>query len=107
MLELLRSLDAEDWTKPTDCPAWDVRAMAGHIVGMMETFGTFKEFRHVMWAGRKAAGDGPQIDGITAVQVADRADLTTAELVDQAAEFEGRSRLAAGGRCRACCARPR
>ena len=33
MLELLRSLGAEDWTKPTDCPAWDVRAMAGHSSG--------------------------------------------------------------------------
>ena len=28
----------DDWAKPTDCPLWDVRAMAGHSVGMMATF---------------------------------------------------------------------
>src|SRR5205085_909988 len=33
-LELLRSLDGDDWGKPTECPPWDVRAMAGHTVGM-------------------------------------------------------------------------
>ena len=27
-----------DWAVPTDCPAWDVRAMAGHVLGMTETF---------------------------------------------------------------------
>ena len=35
-LDQLRSLDAADWTRPTDCPAWDVRAMAGHCLGMAE-----------------------------------------------------------------------
>ena len=29
-VELLRALGADDWSKPTDCPAWDVRAIAGH-----------------------------------------------------------------------------
>ena len=28
VLELLRSLDDDDWLKQTDCTAWDVRAMA-------------------------------------------------------------------------------
>lgn len=26
----LRSLAPDDWSKPTDCPLWDVRAMAAH-----------------------------------------------------------------------------
>jgi hypothetical protein len=33
-LDLLRSLSPEDWPKSTDCPARDVRAMAGHTTGM-------------------------------------------------------------------------
>uniref|UniRef100_UPI0015F05715 maleylpyruvate isomerase N-terminal domain-containing protein n=1 Tax=Pseudonocardia pini TaxID=2758030 RepID=UPI0015F05715 len=35
-LDLLRSLDAADWARPTDCPGWDVRAMAAHNLGMAE-----------------------------------------------------------------------
>ncbi len=33
----LRSLVADDWSQPTDCPLWDVRAMAGHSAGMLAT----------------------------------------------------------------------
>jgi uncharacterized protein (TIGR03083 family) len=28
---LLRSLDGEDWAKPTDLPGWDVRSVAAHL----------------------------------------------------------------------------
>jgi uncharacterized protein (TIGR03083 family) len=28
---LLRSLDEDDWAKPTDLPGWDVRAVASHL----------------------------------------------------------------------------
>jgi uncharacterized protein (TIGR03083 family) len=28
---LLRSLDHEDWSRPTDLPGWDVRAVAAHL----------------------------------------------------------------------------
>ena len=38
MLDLLCSLTADDWSKPTDCPAWNVRALAGHVLGGMEGF---------------------------------------------------------------------
>jgi len=29
---VLRDLRPEDWTKPTDCTRWDVRALAAHVV---------------------------------------------------------------------------
>ncbi|MFI6083971.1 maleylpyruvate isomerase family mycothiol-dependent enzyme [Streptomyces sp. NPDC051217] len=32
LLELLRSLDPDDWTAPTVCPGWDVHDIAGHIL---------------------------------------------------------------------------
>lgn len=30
-LELLRGLEADDWSRPTDLPGWDVRAVAAHL----------------------------------------------------------------------------
>ncbi len=31
VVRLLRSLRDEDWSRPTDCPGWDVRAVAAHL----------------------------------------------------------------------------
>ena len=54
MVAALRSLDADDWTRPTDCPRWDVRAMAGHVLGMTETFSGLGQVR-LVHAGRRQA----------------------------------------------------
>jgi len=86
MADLLESLADDDWSKPTDCPAWDVRALAGHVLGGMEGFARFGQFVHQMRAGGKAAGDGPFIDGMTAVQVRERADLSRADLLARLAD---------------------
>jgi uncharacterized protein (TIGR03083 family) len=79
VLDLLRSLTDDDWSKPTDCSAWDVRALAGHILGGMEAFCSFGRLIHMMRAA-KEAGKGSFVDGMTTVQVRERADLTHAEL---------------------------
>lgn len=100
MVSLLRSLTPTQWQLPTDCPAWDVRAMAGHVLGMTETFtGAVRMFTTVR-AGAKAAGDGPFIDGLTAVQVSATAGLTVDELIQRltvagpiAARWRGSRRL--------------
>lgn len=86
MVELLRSLDDDDWSARTDCPAWDVRAMAGHVLGMTETFSSLRNFARDMRAGGKAAGEGPFIDGLTAVQVRDHAELERSELIRRLAD---------------------
>ena len=85
MVDALRALDAEDWTRPTDCTLWDVRAMAGHVLGMTKTFTGFRRLMSDMRAGGKRAGDGPMIDGLTAVQVDAHAALTTDELIAELA----------------------
>lgn len=79
----LRSLTSEDWAKPTDCPGWDVRAMAGHSTGMLATFISYRSLMREMRAATKAAKclGGPMIDALTAKQVADHADLSTSELI--------------------------
>ncbi|HWL42615.1 MAG TPA: maleylpyruvate isomerase family mycothiol-dependent enzyme [Ilumatobacter sp.] len=86
LVEQLRSLSADDWSQPTDCPLWDVRAMAGHSVGMLSDFTSFRSLFRRLRAATKAAkqADGPMIDSMTALQVADYATLTTAELIDVA-----------------------
>lgn len=33
LLELLRSLEPADWSRPTPCPAWDVHGLALHLLG--------------------------------------------------------------------------
>lgn len=79
----LRSLAPDDWTKPTDCPLWDVRAMAGHSTGMLATFTGFRPMMGAMRAATKSAKQTgqPMIDELTAKQVADHEDLSNAELI--------------------------
>ena len=81
--ELLRSLDDEDWTKPTECELWDVRAMAGHSAGMMSDFTSFRSVFGRMWAASKAAkaAGGPVIDSMTAQQVDANGSLSSTELI--------------------------
>ena len=74
--------------------------MAGHVLGMTETFSSFGHLIRDMRAGSKQRGDGPQIDGLTAHQVALAADLSTSELISRlraaapaAARWRARRRL--------------
>jgi uncharacterized protein (TIGR03083 family) len=82
-VDLVRSLGPDDWSRPTDCPAWDVRALASHVLGSMEFNTSIREFVHQLRAGKKAAGDRPDIDGMTEVQVRERAALGPDELVER------------------------
>lgn len=86
MLELLRTLTDGDWTRRTDCTAWDVRGMLGHLVGAAEGFASPKELVHQYWLGsrllKRGDADGHMpVDGANAVQVAERAGATTADLI--------------------------
>jgi uncharacterized protein (TIGR03083 family) len=67
LAELLRSLNDADWTQRTDCPEWDVRALAAHNLGMAEMSASVFEQRRQMKAA-KAAG-GLFIDALTDLQV--------------------------------------
>jgi len=83
--EQLASLDDQEWGKPTECTLWDVRAMAAHVLGSMEGFSSIRELAHQMRGAGKAKGDGPMVDGLTSVQVGDRASLSQHELLDRLA----------------------
>jgi uncharacterized protein (TIGR03083 family) len=89
----LRSLAPDDWAKPTDCPLWDVRAVAGHSTGMLSTFTGYRTLMREMSAATKAAkpSGGPMIDALTAKQVADHADLSTSELIGKVEDIGPRA----------------
>jgi uncharacterized protein (TIGR03083 family) len=85
MVGLLADLTPDEWARPTDCTDWDVRAMAGHVLGMTEGFTGLRRMAGMFRAGGKLAGDRPLIDGVTAHQVATNAHLSTDELVTRMA----------------------
>lgn len=95
--EQLRRLSGSDWSRPTGCPGWDVRAMAGHVTGMAEMSASIAEQVRQMRAAGRAKGEGELIDAMTALQVAKHAGRTAEELV---ARFEAVAPKAARGRRR-------
>ncbi|MDQ6709866.1 MAG: maleylpyruvate isomerase family mycothiol-dependent enzyme [Candidatus Dormibacteraeota bacterium] len=88
MLDLLRSLQGGDWLRSTDCTAWDVRAMVGHLVGSVEALANPIEMVHQFRVGaglvkrRQADGD-MLVDGANTVQVRDRAEFSTTKLISR------------------------
>lgn len=88
-LDLLLSLSPDDWSKPTDCPAWDVRAMAGHTTGMaLMATGLKETLRQTVISKRRG---GVPLDALTALQVEEHADLTTDDLVNRFASIGPRA----------------
>jgi uncharacterized protein (TIGR03083 family) len=93
----LQILGAADWARPTDCPGWDVRAVAGHVLGMAEMVSSPARFVAQNAAAARAGGG---IDALTALQVRAHAALPPAELVARYAAVapravRGRRRLSA------------
>jgi uncharacterized protein (TIGR03083 family) len=91
-LELLRMLTAEEWARPTDCTGWDVRAMAGHNMGMAAFITSPEENQRQ--AGAAAAKGGVFIDALTALQVEEHAQLSTDDLIERYAETVPQAALA-------------
>ncbi|MGY2130036.1 maleylpyruvate isomerase family mycothiol-dependent enzyme [Blastococcus sp. SYSU DS0617] len=69
---VLRDLAADDWNRPTDCPGWDVQAMAAHVLGMAEMAASVREMARQQRLAGKAGGG---IDALTDVQVRTHAGL--------------------------------
>jgi uncharacterized protein (TIGR03083 family) len=85
-LAQLRELDASQWSAPTACPGWDVRAMVGHVLAMAEGSASTRENVRQLRLARQRTGDGEFIDALTALQVAKYADATPPELLSRFAE---------------------
>jgi hypothetical protein len=92
-LGLLRSLDDDDWTAATDCPAWDVRAMYQHVLGACEAGASVRENIHqlVKACAYRAQNGGPLGAAMSAVQVRERAGLTLAQIIGRLADVAPRT----------------
>lgn len=84
-LDLLRTLDAAQWSAATACPDWDVRRMWLHVLGACEAGASIRENLHQMRAGNKRRRqlDVPLEAGLSGVQVAEREEMTPEHLVDR------------------------
>ncbi|HEV7677297.1 MAG TPA: maleylpyruvate isomerase family mycothiol-dependent enzyme [Candidatus Dormibacteraeota bacterium] len=94
-VDQLRGLSASDWTRPTPCPAWDVHAMACHVLGMAEMAASPVEQVRQMVAARRRGG--LFIDALTALQVDKHVHRSSAEVVQR---LEVATHRAARGRAR-------
>jgi len=80
MTAQLRALAPDDWTRPTVCALWDVRAMAAHVLGMAEAQASFRQFVHDFRAAGKRSG-GKMIDEMSATQVRERSAMTPGSII--------------------------
>jgi uncharacterized protein (TIGR03083 family) len=83
LLQLVDTLTNEQWSRPTDCPEWDVRDIVAHLIGMCERNADKEEAQR---QGGLAAAivqkrGGLRIDALTGLQVRERSQLSPAELV--------------------------
>jgi uncharacterized protein (TIGR03083 family) len=83
--DLIRSLTPTDWSRPTDCSLWDVKAVVAHNLGNMAGNASMRESVHQMRAAmrRSKANDTSMVDEMTGLQVGERASLSPAQLCDE------------------------
>ena len=82
LLTFVDGLRGDEWSRRTDCPEWDVQAIVGHLLGMLELLADPQErVRQLKTAAEVAARTGRlRLDAMTALQVREHAHLTPDEL---------------------------
>jgi uncharacterized protein (TIGR03083 family) len=88
LLAVLRELAPDEWSRPTDCVGWDVRTLAGHLLGSLEMAASVLQG---LRQNRAAQRDGGGIDALTALQVREHAQLGAAAVVERFAELAPRA----------------
>jgi uncharacterized protein (TIGR03083 family) len=87
LITTLHDLSEEEWNAPTDCDRWRVRDIVAHMMGWAEAIISPPEMIRQARAARKRKAElGGSLNAQNEVQVDERRDMTTAELL---AEFEG------------------
>jgi uncharacterized protein (TIGR03083 family) len=84
--ELMESLSPTQWSTPTECTLWDVRAMAAHLVGSAASQASPREFFRQKRGGKPICKelDSPfWWDGMNELQVRERASATPEQLITE------------------------
>jgi uncharacterized protein (TIGR03083 family) len=78
---VLDRLAPDDWSRPTDCTAWDVDDVVGHLLGAAEGHASLPEGLRQLWRGmrEKDAFAGNDLDAMNALQVREHAHLAPAQ----------------------------
>jgi uncharacterized protein (TIGR03083 family) len=82
LLAVVDELRDDDWSRPTDCAGWDVKALLGHILGSLELQADPGERTRQLSAAAATAAQtgGLRLDAMTALQVSEHAGLTPDQL---------------------------
>ena len=83
---VVASLTPDEWARPTDCPAWDVRKMALHVLGSGDAQASFPTFLHQLRRGvplNKEIDSHHWVDGMNELQIRERDHLSNDELIAQ------------------------
>jgi len=83
LIALLETLRDDDWRAGTECPAWNVSDMVGHLVGSAKAAASKRELlRQNLYGFRHAREyDGNPMDAYNALQIDEHASLTPTEKV--------------------------
>ncbi|HEY3670249.1 MAG TPA: maleylpyruvate isomerase family mycothiol-dependent enzyme [Acidimicrobiia bacterium] len=79
-------LTADEWALPTDCTEWTVLDMSLHVLGAADAQASVKEFLHQFVRGvpvNRQIDSHHWVDGINELQIRERRNLGTTELVAQ------------------------
>ncbi|MBJ7610473.1 MAG: maleylpyruvate isomerase family mycothiol-dependent enzyme [Candidatus Dormibacteraeota bacterium] len=99
LLGVVDELSDDDWTRPTDCIEWDVKAMLGHVLGMLALQADRTEAMRQIGAAAAVVAQtgGRRLDAMTDLQVREHAHLTPAQLRDALHEAAPRGLAARRG----------
>ena len=82
VLDAVEALRPEDWTRPTDCTAWDVRQLVCHIAGHAQLVSTPLQTARQLRAAKARQQQGQAaVDALTAFQVEERQHLAPGQLL--------------------------
>jgi uncharacterized protein (TIGR03083 family) len=101
--DLMGSLAADEWERPTDCTEWDVRKVALHVLGSADSQASLRELVHQILRGaplNRQIDSHHWVDGVNELQIRERSSLSNEEIVVQLAAVgpravEGRWRMPA------------
>lgn len=93
LIDAVHRLGPDDWTRPTANELWDVRAMIGHVVGMMKASARVRENLRQQRIAKRVAKQrgGNPIDAMTELEVREHAHLSTSEITRELAETAPRA----------------
>lgn len=85
LVDVIETIEGEEWQRPTDCTGWSVRDMAGHVLGAMRSAASERELiSQQLASARLARRDGVAlVDAMTRLQIERTADLSTDQLVTE------------------------